>query len=128
MVEGATVEPGLRSALRSELVTALASRGASSGGDAVRATIVSGAHNPEATEPGAGRTAVWAGEITVRIEVPSRPGCRVDVSARRSWALPASAPEGVIEVRQQAVQQMAREVAQRAADSMLGEPSCRVRP
>jgi len=123
-VQGVSVEPGLRASLEDAMVVAVRRRGIPAGGPEVDLTILTSEDVAEASL-GVGGTVAWTALLAVAAEIPSRPGCRVEVSGRRTWGLPPDAPTGTPAARAECHQRLAEEVADRLVDSLLAAPECR---
>jgi len=121
-VEGATVEPGLRAAVRQELTRALRDRGVVAGGRTVNVTLTDVGHGPTASLD---RVVAWTAHITAEVAIPSRPDCFLTVEGRRTWTLGPGTPGDSAARRAEAISVLAQEAGERAADALLGEPLCR---
>lgn len=121
-VEGATIEPALRAALRHELTRALRDRGVVAGGRTVEITLTDVDHSPTASLDG---TVAWTGHVSAEVRVPSRPACVLMVEGRRTWTLGPDAPADAATRRSEAISVLANEAGQRAADALLRDPQCR---
>ncbi len=121
-VSGATVEPGLRAALRHELTRALRDRGVAAGGRAVDLSLIHIDHRPSAALD---RSVAWTGEITVEVRIADREDCHLTVEGRRTWTLGPGTPDDAALQRAEAISVLAQEVGERAADALLGDPKCR---
>jgi hypothetical protein len=121
-VEGATIEPALRAALRHELTRALRDRGVVAGGRTVEITLTDVSHSPTASMDG---TVAWTGQVSAEVRVPSRPACVLKIEGRRTWTLGPDAPADAATRRSKAISVLAVEAGQRAADALIREPQCR---
>lgn len=119
---GATVEPGLRAALRRGVSDALRLRGVAPGGPAISGEIVAFEQRPDAVG-GPDRTLGYVAEMTLVATVDGRTGCSVRASGRRAWS--GTTPVAASQARERAVAALASEVASRAVDRILGDPACR---
>lgn len=122
-VSGATVEPGLRAGIEGALVAGLRERGIGAGGPRVDVEIVAVEHTPEAAVGGG--TVAWRGRLEVRAIVPERPGCELDVLRVATWVDPGPGPGEAADRREQAVQELARRVADGIVDGLLAMEACR---
>ena len=121
-VDGSTVEPGLRAALRQELTRALRDRGVQPGGRTVQLTLTDVGHGPSAA---VGDVVAWTGHVVAEVRIPSRPSCALTVEGRRTWTLGPGSPADASARRAEAITVLAREAGERAADALLGDPLCR---
>jgi hypothetical protein len=123
---GAAIEPGLRAALRRGVSDALRYRGVSAGGPTIDGEIRSFAQQPVAlgrSVTGETATFGYLAELTIAARVDARPGCHVEASGQRAWS--AADALTVSRERDDAVRELAAEVAARAVDLILGDPRCR---
>jgi len=124
-VQGVAVEPGLRATLEDAMVLATRRRGIPTGGPEVGVTIMTSEDFAEVSFGGAGGAVAWTAILAVAAEIPTRPGCRVEASGRRSWNLPPGAPAQTPAARAEAHRALAEEVADRIVDALLATPECR---
>jgi hypothetical protein len=126
-VRGAPLEPGLQAALREEVVRALRRAGVGEGGSSLVLEVRSEAEVALAAVPGeAGGAGARASSLVLRASVPARPGCEVEVKGARSWVLAGDAPAAAA-ARDDAVRDLAGDLADRLVDAILGNEACRTR-
>jgi len=124
-VGGATVETGERASVEQGLILGACRRGIAGDGPVVRSRILDSEDRPEGSLGGTAGSVAWTARLVLEASIPSRTGCTVHVSGRRTWTVPAAAPDGLAEARAQAHRALAVEVADRALDALLSTPECR---
>lgn len=121
-VGGATVEPGLAASVEGAVTRALVRAGSPPDGPVLRVTLIERGHDPVGVGP-FGQGQVWQARLGLRGEIPSRPGCKVEVEASEGWSLGAS-PEAMLQSRADALERISEQLAARLVDALISEPAC----
>lgn len=126
VVEGATVEPGVRAALQDGLTRALVGRGMYGGGPEISLAILDTDDRGVAAIPSTDAGTVgYRSTLVVEATVAGRPGCVVRVEQQRTWTQPSAAPIEASQARASAYAELAGFVSERVVDAILGRAECR---
>jgi hypothetical protein len=120
-VEGVTVEPGFAE----KLSTAFARRTSELGipsGPRVVLVLLRSATSVEAA--GSLGQTVFRSEWKVRAQIPSRPGCIVEVGGREPWYVDERTALSPGNGRDAAYRSLATDLAHRAVDALLANAAC----
>jgi hypothetical protein len=123
-VEGSSVEPGMRTQLRSDFVRAIEYRGIKQGASPLRVEIIGLMHSRAVADPLNGDLG-WRSTLTIRAWAPGVDGCDAEVRIRRFWLGEAGSPGLASEARRVAVEKLAELASERALDRLLSMSSCR---
>jgi len=123
-VGGATVEPGVRTQLRSDLVREMRYRGINPGELQLKVEIVGLTHSRSVADPKSGDIG-WRSTLILRAWVPAVDNCDAEVTVRRSWLGDGASPAVASAARRTAIENMAKLASERALDRLLSIASCR---
>ena len=124
MVEGSTVEPGLRSELQGSFQRSLAQRRIQQGQLEARAEILEMVHQPLFASPSS-ELRPWKSRLSIRLTVHERSECLVDITVERAWMARIDDPYGATHLRVEIVENLVQLASERALDRLLGNASCR---